>query len=78
MAHGATNEKLRRERKVWCFVFYSPLTLADDPDNVNLSSPYHYPSRKNTYLALCCHGLIGGRKKELLLILVGISTQVYR
>jgi hypothetical protein len=59
MAHGATNEKLWREQNVCCFLFCILLhliTLPDDPDNWNLSSPYHYPSWKNsTLLSSGCH-----------------------
>jgi hypothetical protein len=55
MAHGATNEKLWRERNVCVLYFIHLVTLTDDIDNINLSSPYHYPSWKNSTLLSGSH-----------------------
>jgi hypothetical protein len=44
--------------------FIHLVTLADDIDNYNLISPYHYPSGKNS--TLLSQGLIGGRKKRII------------
>jgi hypothetical protein len=39
---------------LFCILFHL-VTLTDDPDNINLSSPYHYPSRKNSTLLSGSH-----------------------
>jgi hypothetical protein len=69
----------------WIVLFWLPaetlslkrllVTLTDDPDNVNLSSPYHYPSGK---IVVCCQDLVGSRKKELLIILRDFIMNTYQ
>jgi hypothetical protein len=77
MAHCACNEKLWREWNVWCFQIYYLVTLTNDPDNINLSSPYHYPSGKNNTLLSGSHW--PPKKKNYMFHYwsPGISTQVY-
>jgi len=57
------------------FDLFKYVTLTDDPDSVNLSSPYHYPSGKNSTLLSGSHWQ-PKKKNYWSFWSPGISTQV--